>query len=69
MMKTVEVMNSATMSEAPACPAVRVESVAHEIPCVVEETAAAMVRRDISSEIITDIYDLPSGRWYYDNWE
>lgn len=69
MMKTVEEMNSATTPEAPACPAVRVESVAHGTPCVVQETAAAMVRRGIPSEIITDIYDLPSGRWHSDNWE
>lgn len=55
MMKTVEVMNSATMPEAPVCPAVRIESVAHEIPCVVQETAAATVRRDISFEVTTDI--------------
>lgn len=46
-MKSAEVMNSATMPEASACPAVRPESAAHEIPCVVQETAAVMVSRCI----------------------
>lgn len=45
MMKTAEGMNSATTPEAPACPAVRAGSVAHGTPCVVQETAAAMVSR------------------------
>ncbi len=60
MMKTAEGMNSATTPEAPACPAVRAGSVAHGTPCVVQETAAAMVSRGIPSEINTDVYDLPS---------
>lgn len=68
MMKSVELMNSATTPEAPAFPAGRVESVAHGTPCVVRETAAAMVRRGIPSLIMALlkalIYDLPSGRWH-----
>ena len=56
MMKTAEVMNSATTPEASACPAVRAESAAHGIPCVVQETAAVTVSRSISSEIYTYIY-------------
>lgn len=43
MMVNVEVMNSATTLEAPVCPVVRAGSVAHATPCVVQETAAAMV--------------------------
>lgn len=53
MMRTAKVMNSATMPEAPVCPAVRVESVAHGTPCVAQETAAAMV----SWGILSDIHD------------
>lgn len=64
MMKSVELMNSATTPEAPAFPAGRVESVAHGTPCVVQETAAAMVRRGIPSLMNTDNYDLPTGRWH-----
>ena len=42
-MKTVQRMSFATMPEAPAYPAVRAGSGAHGTPCVVQETAAAMV--------------------------
>lgn len=58
MMKSAEVMNSATMPEASACPAVRAESAAHGIPCVVQEIAAVMVSRGISFEIYTNIFML-----------
>lgn len=44
-MVTVEVMNSAMTPKVPVCHAARVESVAHGIRCVAQETAAAMVRR------------------------
>lgn len=47
MMKTAEVMNSATTLEAPVCRAVRAGSVAQGTPCVVQETAAAMVSREV----------------------
>lgn len=53
MMKTVEVMNSATTPEVPACPAARAVSAAHGTPCVVQETAAAMVSRGFPSKICT----------------
>lgn len=58
MMKTAEAMNSATTPEAPVCPAVRAGNVAHGTPCVVQETAAAMVSSGILSEINTNIKKL-----------
>lgn len=58
MMKIAEVMNSATTSEALACPAVRAGSVAHGTPCVVQETAAAMVSIGIPPEINNNINKL-----------
>lgn len=67
MTRTVEGMNSATTPEVSACPAGRSVSVAHGTPCVAQETAAATVSRDISSNIIIDIYDSQSRRLHFDN--
>lgn len=53
MMKTAEERNSATTHEAPVCPAERAGSVALGTPCVAQETAAAMVRRGVPSEMNT----------------
>lgn len=57
-MRSVEVMNSATTSEVPACPAARSESVAHVIRCVALGRAAVMASIYILFERIIDMCHL-----------